>query len=379
LNCLRTLRSLFDKDKSSSSKKSKSAISITALNRFLDIVLDHAKEIQSSHSYIAHIFEKVFSPQQSIAGLSPSELNSLHKFIVSNAIKLPHHYAQMALLSALKQTPNSSKLVLSYDVMVAALNRIKSTISAQTKQAESNAMDVVSANGELSPLGFYECKLLQMLIGHYQPDTVELLEQDGKYFSLLLDLLAAPFEVTFEATDETKELLEFSLQGTALSVITPEFFDRLGQAKQKILFERFCEMVLNERQAIKDVVQAVIRSLNFQPAIISNELEECAQLSVAQQQDERAAKRSKKNAAPATGEEARPWIGRLTVILEMFQYKPSAVLQGVSYIPSLFKLLHNGNQDDSPLVMDPSGEYILHLLFQTLIAITQAISNGLKS
>ena len=285
----------------------------------------------------------------------------------------------MALLSALKQTPNSSKLVLSYDVMVAALNRIKSTISAQTKQAESNAMDVVSANGELSPLGFYECKLLQMLIGHYQPDTVELLEQDGKYFSLLLDLLAAPFEVTFEATDETKELLEFSLQGTALSVITPEFFDRLGQAKQKILFERFCEMVLNERQAIKDVVQAVIRSLNFQPAIISNELEECAQLSVAQQQDERAAKRSKKNAAPATGEEARPWIGRLTVILEMFQYKPSAVLQGVSYIPSLFKLLHNGNQDDSPLVMDPSGEYILHLLFQTLIAITQAISNGLKS
>lgn len=346
--------------------------------------------------------------------ISRAERESLQSEILAISVSLPTTFAKYSLLSSLLPTPCGSKL----DVTSGLLKKVIRALAPASEtegNTPSNTPVPTAMSADSDIFTFY---LLDTLVKQWREDATEALNKSPGHFATLISSLRNPLEATLtidpeiksqsnseklekgsssggksganatnNASKNSKALFNFSLQISCLSMITPEFFSRLSSPNQSKLFENLCELVLSPVLAVKEKVQAVIRSISVDPSTIVHELQACVEKTapVAALDTAPPAKRSKSETSvngpePIIPEAVDPlekaWIARVTVLLEMLQYKHDALRMGAHYVPSLFALLRNTAETENALAQDASAEYIEQLIFTTLINITEAIANG---
>lgn len=384
-----------------SGKKTASATSGSAFSRLISELASKRSEFALSESTLAFALERFFFQDSTRAEdthttISRADREVVHTQLLTSAMTMPTTFAKYVLLHVLLATPCGAKLNIT-----APLFKI---VTKALLSEEHSATAHGSADSDI--FTFY---LLDTLVRQWQTDCAAALNESENHFALLLTSLSTPLDATItldptiisninpsltekvianSSESRSKSIqseYRFSLQGTCLAQISPEFFAGLSDKHQSQLFEHLCELVLSPSLPVKEAVQSVLRSIPVDPATIAHELQACVEKTAPIPALDTAppAKRSKSGLSstpsslhPAAEPVEKTWIARVTVLLEMLQYKPEALRMGAHYVQALFSLLRNTAETDNALAQDSSAEYIEQLIFTTLISITEGIANG---
>lgn len=333
-----------------------SQLPLEQLGKLVNNLINQAASVQASQAHVSKMFELQCSPE-------------LQRYILSRALQLPYRHAQISLFNVLRATPNPTKLAVGAPLLEHLLSR------------------AVPAN--VATFSYLDAKLLDMLFILFAPDVAPDIESNPKLFQLLLAAVSNHFSSNYDKRTEriftrgdhrNPDRVRFCVSLCALSSITPEFFDCLSPQNQQALFVRLCQLILTSPYYVREALQSTLRTLVIPAPLIEQELTALAdRTEPAAEGGESAAKRRKKPVAAAPGpEEVSDTIGRLTVILEMFNQRAETVLGGVRYVQALFKLLGNVIEPSSILAQDSSSEYTEQLIFSSLIMVTQAIAHHLS-
>eukprot|EP01122_Echinamoeba_exundans_P010342 TRINITY_DN3853_c0_g1_i1.p1 TRINITY_DN3853_c0_g1~~TRINITY_DN3853_c0_g1_i1.p1 ORF type:complete len:2182 (+),score=594.66 TRINITY_DN3853_c0_g1_i1:566-6547(+) len=307
--------------------------------------------IQASQAHLGKMFELQNTP-------------AIQRYILSRALQLPYRFAQIALFASLRATPNSTKLAVAAPLLQNVLAR---------------------ANAQVG-LSYADAKLLESLFQLYGPDVVADLDKNAKLFDYLMDALGNFYSVNYDKKTEqvlpkhahgSSDRVRFCVALCALAPVTPDFFAALSSDKQRKLFVRLCHLMLTSPYYVREAVQTSLRNVVIPDVLIQEELTLLADSTEPVAEGKETSSKRRKADGTKSNESASDLVGRLTVILEMFQQRPDAILGGVRHVPALFKLLGNIIEPSSVLAQDASNEYIEQLIFSGLVLVTQAIAHGL--
>lgn len=389
-----------------SAKKAAVPTAGSAFNRLIAELASKRSEFALSESTLGYALERFFfqdvsRDEDTHTTLSRAEREAVQTQLISSAVSMPTTFAKYVLLHVLLATPCGAKLSLT----AALFKAVTKALSAP--EDPSSGASSLSADSDL--FSFY---LLDTLVRQWQTDCAQALNSSETHFAILLSSLRTSLaatltldasivshinpniteKVSLVAAHTQSKLVQseyhFSLQLACLAQISPEFFASLSAKNQSQLFEHLCDLVLNPSLPVKDAVQAVLRSIPVDPATIVHELQACVEKTAPVPALDTAppAKRSKSELQsvpsslhPIAAPVEKTWIARVTVLLEMLQYKPDALRTGAHFVPALFSLLRNTAETDNALAQDSSAEYIEQLIFTTLINITEGIANGRAS
>jgi len=384
-----------------------------ALGRFITELVQKRSEFALSESCLTFCVELFFHQEPGMSedthtNVTRAERNALQHYLVGRAVSLPTTFARYSLLHTLLPSPNGPKLAITSPLLAKVLKHLMPLASTEELH-DLEAVDGPTSRAQSQAFepDVFTYRLLEVLLRQWQPDAVEELNHSEAHFSVLVNVLHNSLEVTLPldptvvayiiasneklaaiSATQTKTIHEkyhLCLQQIALSLITPDFFSKLSAKNQSQLFEHLCELVLSPKHVVKDAVQTVLRSISISANIIVHELQTCVAktATVPVIETPPPAKRTKSSSGllpsslPAPAEPVeKAWIARVTVLLEMLQYKYDALLMGAQYVPSLFALMRNTVEAGNALASDPSAEYIEQLIFTTLITITRAIANA---
>ena len=376
--------------------------SSSAFATLISEIVAKRSEFALSESTLTFAIERFFQQdssrdEDSHTGVSRADRQALQTQLLTNALSLPTTFAKYVLLHTFLGTPCGDKL----DLTASLFKDVTKALTSTEGPASSTSL---SADSDL--FTFY---LLDTLVRQWQGDCAQALNASDSHFALLITALRTSLEtkitldptiashinpntsekVAINSAEARSKVIQseyhFSLQLACLAQISPEFFSSLSAKNQSQLFEALCDLVLSPSLPVKDAVQSVLRSIAVDPSTIVNELQACVEKTapVAALDTAPPAKRSKSELSstpsslhPTAAPVEKTWIARVTVLLEMLQYKPDAIRMGAHYVPALFSLLRNTAETDNALAQDASAEYIEQLIFTTLINITEGIANG---
>ncbi|XP_061782683.1 HEAT repeat-containing protein 1 isoform X2 [Nerophis lumbriciformis] len=223
-------------------------------------------------------------------------------------------------------------------------------------------------NPDTSTLLRDEARLLQLVLGKYNPASAPLLAADQNCLDLFIRALRTPTPV-FPGVP--------SCQILALDQITKPFFSALGDEKvqHKLLAAMFDLLVDNNSALISNAVGGAFKSIAVDCQLVANELAppEKAKVGVTVQQTRRSRMLQRK--PEGGGDAAREGDGvswhRVTLILEMLQHKKK-LKRAQTLVPVLFSLLARSLEASS--VDRANMEYAKQLLLGCLLNICNKLA-----
>lgn len=331
-----------------------------------------------------------------------SLLSDLHQSMVTTALSFPHSYPRYILFKALEKVEDRERVGWTLPFLKAKLHQ--------------------GANKREGLLDYYDCLSLELLLKEYKETSVSVVDKSEENFTFYTTLLSSFYlykvvnsdgvqEKEEAATEENSEKkvqkkveLLFSPILVLLPNLTSSFFSLFSLPRRQTLFKVLTDLLLPSKSKdisidvsltlstttmktslglvstfnvaeVKEKAREVIKALPVSPAFVNSELREAVDelLATQGQGDQQRTKRQKTGQPPAVTAEKKVFPPRLTVLLELFQYKPEVLDH--THVGPLFSIL-SSLVDPVLAVLNPSFEYTQQLLLSSLISITQAIVKG---